>query len=335
MKRAYGLFLYLYLSFCLSLQVLCVPQARALAPESEAGRIEVGRKWAFCIGIGDYDDPAILDLPKARNDAKGLAAVLLEQGGFDHVSVFSDDLDRGDPLFPSRKNLQNALRRQAGEIEPQDLVLFSFSGHGITEASGRAYLLTADSRLNRIGATGLPVDEVIDFISRAGVEKSLVIIDAARENLTRKGQGRHLGVYPDRYLRHGVTALFYSAKRGRFSSDHEGSDFGVFSEYLIRGLKGGADLKYGGNQDGVVSLEELSGYLSRAMGRWSLESAGNQSPYVKILEGRLGGLVLSSVPTPEIGERDQGLRVSETEERIALAGGDGRNLGSAVPRTKR
>ncbi|MGD2085790.1 MAG: hypothetical protein PVH61_06360 [Candidatus Aminicenantes bacterium] len=35
-----------------------------------------GERWAICIGINDYEDRTIIDLKKARNDAKELGKVL-------------------------------------------------------------------------------------------------------------------------------------------------------------------------------------------------------------------------------------------------------------------
>ena len=34
-----------------------------------------GERWAICIGINDYEDRTIIDLKKARNDAKELGKV--------------------------------------------------------------------------------------------------------------------------------------------------------------------------------------------------------------------------------------------------------------------
>jgi hypothetical protein len=42
-----------------------------------------GERWAICIGINDYEDRAIIDLKKTRNDAKEPGKVLITLiGGF-------------------------------------------------------------------------------------------------------------------------------------------------------------------------------------------------------------------------------------------------------------
>ena len=43
-----------------------------------------GKRWAICIGINNYEESEILDLEKARSDAKAVGEVLAaEDGGAD------------------------------------------------------------------------------------------------------------------------------------------------------------------------------------------------------------------------------------------------------------
>ncbi|MBI4254682.1 MAG: caspase family protein, partial [Candidatus Rokubacteria bacterium] len=59
---------------------------------------------------------------------------------------------------------------------------------------------------------------------------------------------------------------------------------GIFTYYLVQGLRGAADA----NRDGIVSLQELYAYLEREVGRKSRAVGGNQHPVMKgELEGAL------------------------------------------------
>jgi hypothetical protein len=58
-----------------------------------------GERWAICIGINDYEDRSIIDLKKARNDAKELGKVLKEYGQFDRVYIMTDDLNPRDDFI--------------------------------------------------------------------------------------------------------------------------------------------------------------------------------------------------------------------------------------------
>ena len=261
-----------------------------------------GKKWAFCIGIGDYGDPGISDLTRPSNDAEGLARALKEHGGFDHVVLLTDDRDKSDPLYPTKKNIQKTLKDYETRIKGPDMVLFSFFGQGYTAPSGRAFLLAADTQSKRIDRTALPFDTVLGFIKKTGVKRSLVFLDASREKVLKREQWESMGIYPDRYLRKGLTAIFYAARKGHYAYDHDGSIHSVFGEYLISGLKGDADKGDIGNGDGFVSLMELAAHIREGMTGWSLARTEKQRPYIKILGRGMERMVLSSSDKIEIPE---------------------------------
>ena len=269
--------------------------ASAEAAEEKGDLETTGRKWAFCVGIGDYRDPEIMDLPKARNDAKGLARVLEEHGGFEEVLALTDDLEERSPLFPSSGHFRKLLHQAARKIQKEDTVLFSFSGHGVNDSSGRGYLLMADTRLRSPYSTGIPLETVLDFLKKTGVKRSILLIDAASEKVYKRGGFSPEGIYPDRYLRKGVTALFYAANKGYYSHEDSESGYGVFARSLIRGLEGGADREYGGDKDGVVSLAELASYVDLALTDWSLKGPLTQVPFTEIVDSDKAFGMISSV----------------------------------------
>ncbi|MBN2123983.1 MAG: DUF1566 domain-containing protein [Deltaproteobacteria bacterium] len=274
------------------------------------GTGDPGRRWAICVGIGDYEDPEMVDLPAAGRDAVGLARALREQGGFDQVLVLTDDLDKKDPRFPSRGHLLRLFESYRKRIQAPDLLVFSFSGQGVTDGAGRAFLATADTRLSRLGQTALPLQAVLDFIQRSGARRSVVFLDASRQEVSKRGRALGGPLYPSRYLRRGLSGIFYGAKRGYFSQDDAGSGFGVFTSHLIEGLRGGADSRYGGNGDGVVSLAELGAYVKEAMVRMSLEGGVRQVPDIRILESGMARMMVSTV---EPGEGRLAVRPPQAE----------------------
>ncbi|MFH1351243.1 MAG: DUF1566 domain-containing protein [Pseudomonadota bacterium] len=274
-----------------------------------------GEKWAICIGLSGYGDPKIIGLPTSRNDAKGLAKVLREHGGFNHVLVLTDDMDKKDPFFPDKKNILGVLQRYGKEIKPQDFVLFSFSGQGITHPSGRSFLLAFNTSLNNLQETGIPVDLIFDFIKGTGVNRSLVFIDACREEIIRPKEHVVNGIYPDRYiqLEDRVKAIFFAAQKGFYSHDDERSGYSVFTKSLINGLEGEADSLYGGNGDGVVTLRELSAYVQEEVLRGPLEKNRRQKPYIKMLDRHMEQFMVSSVRKIESSE---GTATKTVEDKI-------------------
>jgi uncharacterized caspase-like protein len=82
------------------------------------------------------------------------------------------------------------------------------------------------------------------------------------------------------------TAFLLSSKSEEFSLESQGLRQGIFSHYLIEGLKGQADT----NRDNLVSLEELYSFVYRHVREYS----GNlQTP---VLAGDIDmGMPLASV----------------------------------------
>lgn len=112
---------------------------------------QAGKRWAICIGINNYADRNVNKLKKAANDAYGLSAILEQQGDF-KVSVFSDLDSKGNDqsfsstFFPTKRRIENYLSAIAEfkDIQPNDLLVISFSGHGISDNTGSGYLLPID-----------------------------------------------------------------------------------------------------------------------------------------------------------------------------------------------
>jgi uncharacterized caspase-like protein len=221
-----------------------------------------GKRWAICIGINDYEDKTIIDLKKARNDAKELGKVLLEYGQFDRVYVMTDDFDPRSEDYPKLMNIRRKLDFLKGFINPEDLVLFSFSGHGSANSKGEGFLVTADSYRQNFQGSSLKVKEIIEWLKEVKVKKSLLLLDACREQF-QEGKAINLnGLKAERFLQAEVGAVFYSTKSGWFSYEDAYGNFGVFTRYVIDGLRGKADsIKIAGNGDEIVTFLELASYV--------------------------------------------------------------------------
>jgi uncharacterized caspase-like protein len=67
---------------------------------------------------------------------------------------------------------------------------------------------------------------------------------------------------------------------------------GLFTHYLVQGLRGAADL----DRDGIVSLQEVYQYLEQQVAQKSRSIGGNQHP---VMKGELEGLL----PLIKVGGR--------------------------------
>lgn len=250
-----------------------------------------GRRWAILIGINDYDDNGILDLKKAKNDAIALGEVLEEQGQFDRVYVLTDDNDYKGNDYPSYFKIKDRLEYISKFLKPEDLVVFSFSGHGVS-IDGESRLVVSDSRIKNMEETTISIEEdVVAMFKKAGVKKSLLLIDACRENFQENKGINEEVLKAKKFEKAEVAATFYATRAGWYSYEDDKSDFGAFTRFVIEGLKGSADIE--GNSDGIVSFRELASFVEESVFNWALDNDKEQAPYTKIYGESYGDLALS------------------------------------------
>ncbi len=154
-----------------------------------------GKRYAVVIGVNKYQDTGISELSKARNDAKILGKIFRDEGQFDQVFVMTDDVDpRNDKenLFPTKLNIEEKLDSVLRFSEPDDLIVFFFSGHGISDPDGNGYLVSVDTVMDRQFNTSVRVQDIISRIKSKNIKKSLVVLDACRDVLyTSKSSARN------------------------------------------------------------------------------------------------------------------------------------------------
>jgi Sulfatase-modifying factor enzyme 1/Caspase domain len=257
-----------------------------------------GKRYALCIGINQYEHSAIQNLNNARNDALALGKIFENEGQFDQVFIMTDDIDpRNDKQnnYPRLKNIESRLAYLKDFIEPQDMVVVSFSGHGISKDDGEGYLIVADTDINDVYNTSFPIKNLVNWINELNVEKSLFLIDACREQIS-SNTSRSLSkntLNSQRYTSSRLGAIFYSTKTGWLSYEDQESDYGVFTRFLLEGLKGKADYQYG-DSDSIVTFRELSVFVEEAVGNYSMTLGLKQKPYTDIHGELSGDIAISS-----------------------------------------
>ena len=131
-------------------------------------------RHALVVGVDKYVH--VVPLQKARNDANAIDSAL-QQVGFQVTKL----------LDPTRRELNQSLSDFAAGLQPGDEALFYFAGHGI-EVAGRNYLLPADIPAAQLGdedfviAEAIGVNRVLRTLQRRGVQVSVLILDACRDN---------------------------------------------------------------------------------------------------------------------------------------------------------
>ena len=153
----------------------------------------------------------------------------------------------------TRENILGAMRSTFLKADENDVVLFYFSGHGL---KGSFLPVDFDGANNT-----LRHEELSNLLKASRAKHKLVLADACHSGSLLAKRSALTGQLKDYYSAfdhvQGGTALLMSSKGEEYSLEDGGLRSGVFSHFLVKGLKGGADL----NGDKVITIEELFNFV--------------------------------------------------------------------------
>jgi uncharacterized caspase-like protein len=270
--------------------------AGAAAPPPPAVKHD---SWAVIIGVGRYQSTDIPSLRYTVADADSLYQILVGPGGFrkEHVLLITDKTEKTPTLRNIKWALGTFLARSA---KKDDTVLIFFAGHGAPEIDQRGverdglakYLIPSDADPDDLYSTALPMDEMQTIFGRVEAERMVVFLDACysgaaggRTFSSKKTRAANLDdQFLERLTRSKGRAIITASRPSEVSIELPELGHGIFTYYLVQGLKGAADL----NKDGIVTVQELYEYVEQQVSAKSRSVGGNQHPVMKgEMEGAL------------------------------------------------
>ncbi len=224
--------------------------------------------WAVIVGVSSYNHMPTLKF--TDDDAYRMYAFLKSpEGGAladDHLQVLIDE-------DATRNKILGALENVFLKAGRNDLVLLYFSGHGL---QGSFLPSDFDGFNNKILH-----EEINSIFQRSQAKYKLCIADAchsgsllAMKGATTKAENVVSKYYARLAQSAPGTALILSSKSNETSLESSGLRQGVFSHFLIRGLKGEADSNY----DKIVTIQELFDYTDYNVRTYT---GSRQSPVIK------------------------------------------------------
>ena len=252
--------------------------------------------WSVIVGIDQY--PNVPHLKYAVNDAMAMYDHLLSfnQVPAENITLL---LNEDASLTRLRSALGTHLKKSAGQ---DDMVIIFFAGHGATEKDAMSpdgdglekYLLPFDADPKDLYATALPMGEISRIFNRISSERLVFIADSCYSGASG---GRTIGIdgiraslsdtFFDRLTSGKGRVIISASGANEVSAESEELQQGVFTYYLLEGLKGKADI----DKDNLVTLDEAYRFVSEHVPR---VTGQEQHPVKKgTVEGRF---VLSVVP---------------------------------------
>jgi uncharacterized caspase-like protein len=245
-------------------------------------------KWAVVIGVSEYQDTRIPSLRHGYDDAKSFYNWLISPTGGRFAPSRVKLLLGQDATGKSMKHALFVWLKKALE---EDMVIIYFAGHGSSESpdsTDNLFLLPYDAQYDDIATTAFPMWDMETALKRFIKAKKVVIIADAchgggvgqpfdvvrRTNRAIQVSPISSGLQDLSAMGDGICVISASDSK-QFSQEGKnwGGGHGVFTYYLLRGLRGESDY----NRDDRVTLGELIPYLSEHVRR----ATGNaQSPTV-------------------------------------------------------
>jgi len=254
----------------------------------EKEEAKTGVRWAVIIGISHYQDTQIPALRYASSDAQAFYKWAISPDGGEYAPSHVKQLLNKEA---TGANIKKALFEWLRGALDEDMVTIYFAGHGSPESpdsQDNLFLLPYDTQYNSIATTGFPMWDIETALKRFIKAKKVVVIAdachsggvgqsfdiARRANRGIKINPISSGIQDLSQVGDGVCVISASSDN-QFSqeSNRWGGGHGVFTYFLLKGLKGDADY----NKDSSVSLGELTSYLSEKVRR---ETKNAQSPTV-------------------------------------------------------
>jgi hypothetical protein len=214
--------------------------------QEEEAAAQLPRIWALVVGVAAYN--YMPQLNYTDDDAYRYYGFLQSPGGGavsdDRIRVLIDEAATRDRIIEA----MNDIAVRAG---PEDMVVMYFSGHG---QKGAFLPFDFDNFGNKLFH-----EEITAALKSAKARYKMCIVDACHSgSFSGMGNGFLYENYYERLSSNpGGMALILSSKSEELSVEAKGLRQGVFSHFLIRGLKGEAD----NNGDGKINLQELFSFV--------------------------------------------------------------------------
>jgi uncharacterized caspase-like protein len=182
--------------------------------------------------------------------------------------------------------LGTTIKRKASK---DDTVIIFYAGHGAVEPDPsnldgdgfEKYLLPHDANLEDLYSTSISMNDIRTIFMRIHADRLIFIADTCysgasggRTMMATKTRANLSDRFYERISKGKGRVIISSCSANEVSKEDDSLQHGIFSYYMLEGLKGRADQ----DKDGIITISELFGYISRKVPE---ASAQDQHPVKK------------------------------------------------------
>jgi|GEM_PF-1495758 len=232
--------------------------------------------FAIVIGISNYREKIIAPVKYAKKDAEIMAGYLENIVGIPktNIKVLTDNSATKSDI---EAYMEDWLKRRAKQ---NSTVFVYYAGHGAPDLEGNeAYIVPYEGHPD-FPSKLYSVKKMYESLNKLPTKDVIVMLDscfsgAGERGITKIGT-RPLVISLETPLLAGGKIMVLAASTGtQISSDYDKVKHGLFTYYLLRGMRGEADK----NGNGIVELGELYDYVrANVSEKASLELNRDQTP---------------------------------------------------------
>ena len=210
----------------------------------------MAKKIALLIGVSEYG-AGIPPLLSALNDVEAMERVLQNPnlGNFAQVERL---------LNPDSVAMRIAIQKLFKNAGKEDLLLFYFSGHGITNDDDHLYLATRNTAKDNFEATAVDANFIQTQSKSCYSKRQVLILDACYSGAFASGwHTKSIGVDIKKQLGAEGRVVMTSSGATQTSFTQEGATLSLYTQYLVEGIETGAA---DNDSDGKIHIQELHAY---------------------------------------------------------------------------
>ena len=244
----------------------------SLGPEPHLG---TRNRWAVLVGVDEYEDRANYGPLHVCVQDVGAIREQLIAGDFYPIRIRLLT-DQTADVPPTRANILTALKAVADATEPDDLLLFYYSGHG-DEENSESYLVTRDGRKLVLSDTAVSISRVKEIMEQAPARAKVIVLDACHSGADVGGKGPQ--PMSAEFIRRVFEeaeglAILASCKQGQLSYEWRAHGCSVFTHFLLEALTGEADRE----EKGFVTIQDANRHVTGGVKLWASQNDVSQTP---------------------------------------------------------
>ncbi len=248
---------------------------------------ERGDAAAIVIGISRYREEKIPPVKYAVRDAEVMAKYLENLGGIPktNIQVLTDDKASKSDI---QGYLEDWLPRR---VNRNSTVFVYYSGHGAPDTQGKNAFIVPYEGQPDFPSKLYPLQAMYDSLSRLPAKQVVVMLDscfsgAKGRSITPEGARPLVMTLNEIAPANDKVIVLAGANGSQISSDFDRAQHGLFTYYILRGMRGEADRK----RTGSVELGDLFKYVkANVEEKASLELNRDQTPVILPSEEQAAG----------------------------------------------